>query len=62
MKLSPRLIRWFLVLALSAMAGGGGAGCKTNREPENESSIPWNTPKSWEHGIPGGMGGMLDRR
>jgi hypothetical protein len=27
------------------------SGCTTN-EPENTSSRPWNTPKSWEHGLP----------
>lgn len=29
-------------------------GCATT-EPENESSRPWNTPKSWENGLPAGM-------
>jgi hypothetical protein len=33
------------VLALFPM------GCTTN-EPENRSSRPWNSPKSWEHGLP----------
>lgn len=38
-----------LVLAL------GSSGCSTTTESENLSSRPWNTPKSWEHGMPGGM-------
>ncbi|MCF7668877.1 MAG: hypothetical protein K9N48_03770 [Verrucomicrobia bacterium] len=29
-------------------------GCRST-DPENVSSQPWNTPKSWEHGLPGGM-------
>ena len=29
-------------------------GCATS-EPDNESSRPWNTPKSWENGLPAGM-------
>ena len=29
--------------------------CSTTAESENLSSRPWNTPKSWEHGIPTGM-------
>jgi hypothetical protein len=30
------------------------AGCATT-ETENVSERPWNTPKGWEHGLPGGM-------
>ena len=30
-------------------------GCKTDQEPENADSKPWNTPKNWEHGLPSGM-------
>lgn len=29
-------------------------GCATT-EPENESSRPWNSPKSWENGMPAGL-------
>jgi hypothetical protein len=46
---------------LLALAGLGLSGCKTNNEPENEASVPWNSPKSsWESGLPMGMG--QDRR
>lgn len=31
-------------------------GCNTP-EPGNQSSRPWNTPRSWEGGVPGMMGG-----
>ncbi|MBI5386881.1 MAG: hypothetical protein HZA90_19585 [Verrucomicrobia bacterium] len=51
--------RGLLLLALLAAAAFSGAGCKTHGEPENDASRPWNTPKSWEHGLPGGM---WDRR
>jgi hypothetical protein len=30
------------------------AGCATE-DPENASVRPWNTPKSWEGGLPSGM-------
>ena len=31
-------------------------GCNTP-EPGNQSSRPWNMPRSWEGGVPGMMGG-----
>ncbi len=40
-----------LLLLLTAIAFGGCA----STESENESVRPWNTPKSWETGLPGGM-------
>lgn len=40
-----------LLLVLAALLLGGCAAV----EPENESVLPWNTPKTWEGGIPGGM-------
>jgi hypothetical protein len=39
-----------LLLVLASFA----AGCASS-EPENTSERPWNTPKSWENGLPGGM-------
>jgi hypothetical protein len=30
-------------------------GCATTSEQENMSERPWNSPKSWEHGMPTGM-------
>lgn len=29
-------------------------GCSST-EPDNMSQRPWNTPKSWETGLPAGM-------
>jgi hypothetical protein len=31
------------------------SGCSTTTESENLSSRPWNTPKSWQNGMPTGM-------
>jgi len=42
-----------LVLVLGAIAGAL-TGCSTT-ESENQSAIPWNSPKSWEHGLPSGI-------
>jgi hypothetical protein len=41
-------------LALLALAGLAAVltGCKTDDEL---SSRPWNTPKSWENGLPASM-------
>lgn len=47
-----RLLLW-LALTLSWLGAGGGLGCTTNQE--NISERPWNTPKSWETGLPSGM-------
>jgi hypothetical protein len=30
------------------------SGCATT-EPDNLSVRPWNSPKGWENGLPGGM-------
>jgi hypothetical protein len=44
-----------LILALAVMAGGFFlTGC-AHTEHENMSERPWNSPKSWEHGMPTGM-------
>ncbi len=45
---SPRKIIFALVL--TALALLGLAGCST---PEQDSSIPWSRPASWEGQIPG---------
>lgn len=39
-----------LLLGLLALAG-----CATSPEEDNASVRPWNTPKSWETGLPSGM-------
>jgi len=40
---------WF-ALALVVL-GLGASGCKTT-ESDNISARPWNTPRSWENGLP----------
>ncbi len=48
-RLTPKLILFFagalLVLAF-------GSGCKSSKDPENLSARPWNSPQTWEHGVP----------
>ena len=42
-------------LALTAVVAAIGlSGCATP-ESENVSERPWNTPKSWENGLPSSM-------
>jgi hypothetical protein len=44
-----QLLFLFAVLTLAA------AGCSTvEKEPENSSARPWDQPKGWEGGMPGG--------
>lgn len=44
--------RW-LTLALAALALSVVSGCKTTEEDlSNSNERPWNTPKSWESGLP----------
>ncbi len=62
MKLRLPLARWFFLLAVLGSAMLGTVGCKTASDDNNESSIPWNRPKSWENGMGGMMGGMNERR
>ena len=45
----PRL---FLLLLLTAAAAL--SGCATT-DSDELSARPWNTPKSWENGLPSGM-------
>lgn len=46
MKCAPAIFLLGLLLAL--LAAGGCA----STEPDNLSQRPWNTPKSWETGLP----------
>ncbi|MEW6159503.1 MAG: hypothetical protein AB1813_18910 [Verrucomicrobiota bacterium] len=39
------------LLFLLALAASLTSGCAST-DPENASSRPWNTPRSWEHGLP----------
>ncbi len=43
---------WFLLLLV--LVGFALGGCQTN-ETDNLTERPWNTPKSWENGLPAGM-------
>jgi len=49
-----RVARCFLLLAMVALLAGL-SGCATG-EPQNASVRPWNTPQSWEGGLPIDMG------
>ena len=42
------------VLLLCAMAALV-AGCATTEDSDNRSEKPWNSPKSWENGLPSEM-------
>ena len=46
-------LRW-VFLALIVLGALGLAGCAT-ADSENLSERPWNSPKSWENGLPSGI-------
>ena len=48
---SPRAI-FLLLLTLTVLAL---AGCSTTTDSENASERPWDSPKSWENGLPSSM-------
>lgn len=48
-----RHLAWLPRLALLAALVRLITGCSTNSE--NLSERPWNTPRSWETGLPSGM-------
>lgn len=41
-----------LLVAFVGITCFSGSGCKTNKDPENMSARPWNSPQTWEHGVP----------
>jgi hypothetical protein len=45
-----RAVQWLLLFAFG-MILAGVSGCSTN-EPDNASVRPWNSPQSWEGGMP----------
>jgi hypothetical protein len=49
-----RAAKWFCWFGLAA-ALAGLAGCASD-DPQNASVRPWNTPQSWEGGLPVDMG------
>jgi hypothetical protein len=50
-----RLCSSFVLGILFALVLLGASGCATDRDPENASVRPWNSPIGWENGIPSGM-------
>jgi hypothetical protein len=52
-KITAGFVLLAFVLAFTLLAGAGCAG--TRGRDDGLSSRPWNTQKSWEHGIPTGM-------
>jgi predicted small secreted protein len=58
MKPRATLVIRFLLLMVALAAAALTTGCNTP-EPGNQSSRPWNSPKSWEGGVPGML---YDRR
>ena len=49
-----RIILSFFAILFAGLAMGLTAGC-IGPDPENKSARPWNTPRPWEHGIPGSI-------
>jgi hypothetical protein len=52
MKISARKILLALLLLASAFVF---SACHTTDDIENASARPWNSPKSWENGLPAVM-------
>lgn len=46
--------RWMLAALLLAGASAVLTGCN-DPDPNNRAERPWNSPKSWESGLPIGM-------
>lgn len=51
MNAPQRLIGYLLLAALGMLL----AGCASGKDVENRSERPWNSPRSWEHGMPSSM-------
>ncbi len=49
-----KLITKFFFFAAAAFVLLSTSGCATT-ESDNASARPWNSPKSWEHGLPSAM-------
>jgi hypothetical protein len=54
MRSLARAILSFFAILFASLALGLTAGC-IGPDSENKSARPWNTPRPWEHGIPGGI-------
>ena len=48
------ILRTILLALLVASAAGLLSGCATD-DPDNMSTIPWNTPQNWEGPMPSNM-------
>lgn len=46
-----KILRLTLCALFLGLAAGLMTGCATN-DPDNVSSLPWNTPQSWEGPLP----------
>ena len=49
---------WVLLLLFLAVLAVSASGCATTSDSESTSERPWDTPKGWENGLPGGMYGQ----
>jgi hypothetical protein len=47
------LLRTASRLLFALFVAGVFAGCQTPETAENETTRPWNAPRSWETGLPG---------
>jgi hypothetical protein len=43
------------LLLLLVLTAFGLTACSTTEDTDNASVRPWNTPKSWENGLPSNM-------
>jgi hypothetical protein len=48
--------RVLLAMAIASLALLLISGCASSQESDNRSERPWNAPKSWETGLPMGVG------
>ena len=49
-----RIILSFSAIIFAVLGLGLTTGC-IGPDTENKSARPWNTPRPWEHGIPGSI-------
>ena len=54
MRSLTRVILSFSAIIFAVLGLGLTTGC-IGPDTENKSARPWNTPRPWEHGIPGSI-------
>ena len=54
MRSLTRIILSFSAIIFAVLGLGLTTGC-IGPDTENKSARPWNTPRPWEHGIPGSI-------